>query len=74
MPKLCLGETLLQELGVEGDDEGMRRAGSLNNLSQLPVSADHLAKVGPSCQKVGCRAHLCMVYTVLMNQYPMKFQ
>ena len=68
MPKLSLGETLLQELGVE-DDEGMRRAGSLNNLSQLPVSADHLNKVGiwESCQKVCFKAHLCTVYTVLVN-------
>ena len=45
MPKLSLGETLLQELGVE-DDDGMRRAGSLNNLSHLPLPSDHLNKVG----------------------------
>ena len=44
MPKLAVGETLLQELGVE--DEDLHRAGSLNNLSQVPLAAVNLTKVG----------------------------
>ncbi|KAI0237486.1 hypothetical protein LSAT2_011984 [Lamellibrachia satsuma] len=42
VPKLAVGETLLQELGVE--DEDLHRAGSLNNLSQVPLAAVNLTK------------------------------
>lgn len=42
VPKLAMGETLLQELGVE--DEELHRAASLNNLSQVPVAGTHLTK------------------------------